>query len=330
MVQMENKKNSPYGAHLSEFIAYLRNERNASEHTIAAYTAGCVEFAVKVRDSGAEFNDWASVDTEQAKLFISELYDSGNSKRSIARKISSLRSFFRFLNMSGAVPVNPFSGLPQMKADKPLPKVMSINQVETLINAVSSHWADAIVSGRVRTEAGAEFSCARDKALVEVIYSGGLRISEAVGINYGDIDLTNGVVKIRGKGKKERLAALGRPAVRAILEYVDLRNSLIPAGRDRMSALFLNQAGTRLSVRSFQRDLKNYLLCAGLPVDFTPHKLRHSFATHLLDAGADLRSVQEMLGHENLSTTQIYTHVSAERLRKVYSETHPLARRKKS
>ena len=327
---MGNKKKSLYGSYLSEFIAYLRNERNASEHTIAAYVSGCVEFAVKVRSSDSEFNDWASVDSEQAKLFIAELYDSGNSKRSIARKISSLRSFFRFLNMCGAVSFNPFAGLPQMKADTPLPKVMSINQVEILISAVSSYWADAIVSGRVRSEEGAEFSCARDKALIEAIYSGGLRVSEAVGINYGDIDLTSGVAKIRGKGKKERLAALGRPAVRAIVEYIDLRNALALGGRERMSALFLNQSGTRLSPRSFQRDLKNYLLCAGLPVDFTPHKLRHSFATHLLDAGADLRSVQEMLGHENLSTTQIYTHVSAERLRKVYSEAHPLARRKKS
>ena len=166
--------------------------------------------------------------------------------------------------------------------------------------------------------------------MIEVIYSGGLRISEAININYGDIDLSSGVVKVRGKGKKERLAALGRPAVNALREYLDLRSSLGLGGRDRASALFLNQSGTRISARSFQRDLKNYLLTAGLPPDFTPHKLRHSFATHLLDAGADLRSVQELLGHENLSTTQIYTHVSAERLRKVYTEAHPLARRKKS
>ena len=330
VVQMKNEKKSDLSGYLSDFISCLQNERNASEHTISAYTASCIEFAQKVRSADASFNDWQSVDREQAKSFIAALYEAGNSKRSIARKISALRSFFRFLNRTGAVQANPFAALPPMKADKPLPKVMSINQIDTLISAVVSTWADAIASNRVRSEAGAEFSCARDKAIIEIIYSGGLRISEAINVNYGDIDLSSGVVKVRGKGKKERLAALGRPAVNALWEYLDLRSSLGLGGRDRSSALFLNQSGTRLSARSFQRDLKNYLLTAGLPPDLTPHKLRHSFATHLLDAGADLRSVQELLGHENLSTTQIYTHVSAERLRKVYTEAHPLARRKKS
>ena len=326
---MKNKKKYDCGAFLSDFIATLRNEKAASEHTVAAYYSGCVEFAVKVRNADAMFNDWQSVDRDEAKSFIAALYESGNSKRSIARKLSSLRSFFRHLCQRGVASANPFEGLPQMKLDKPLPKVMNINQVDNLINAVSAVWADAIVSGRVRTEAGAEFSCARDKAMIEVIYSGGLRISEAVNINLGDIDITNGVVKVRGKGKKERLAALGTPAVRALREYLNLRREFGLGGRERNSPLFLNQSGSRITPRSFQRDLKNYLLCAGLPPDFTPHKLRHSFATHLLDAGADLRSVQEMLGHENLSTTQIYTHVSAERLRNVYQKSHPLAGKKR-
>lgn len=326
---MKNQKNSVYGKYLYDFIGYLRNERNASEHTISAYSSGCVEFALKMRNADETFNDWQSVDREEAKSFISQLYDAGNSKRSIARKLSALRSFFRYLCRENIVSGNPFADLPKMKLDKPLPRVMNISQIDNLINAVSAVWGDAIVSKRVRTEEGAEFSCARDKAMIEVIYSGGLRISEATGINMGDIDLSSGVVKVRGKGKKERLAALGNPAVRAIREYLSIRRSLGLGGRERESALFLNQSGTRLTPRSFQRDLKNYLICAGLPPDFTPHKLRHSFATHLLDAGADLRSVQEMLGHENLSTTQIYTHVSAERLRKVYQEAHPLARKKR-
>lgn len=326
---MENKKKYECGGLLSDFIAALRNEKAASEHTVAAYYSGCVEFAVKVRNSDAMFNDWQSVDRDDAKSFIAALYDSGNSKRSIARKLSSLRSFFRHLCRLDVVSANPFEGLPQMKLDKVLPKVMNISQIDNLINAVSSVWADAIISKRVRSEEGAEFSCARDKAMIEVIYSGGLRISEAVNINMGDIDLTNGVVKVRGKGKKERLAALGTPAVRAVKEYLSLRRQFASGGRERNSPLFLNQAGSRITPRSFQRDLKNYLVCAGLPPDFSPHKLRHSFATHLLDAGADLRSVQEMLGHENLSTTQIYTHVSAERLRNVYQKTHPLAGKKR-
>ncbi len=327
---MKNEKKVSSELFLEQFITYLRIERNASEHTIAAYSSGCLEFAALVRDSDANFNDWQSVCKEDAKAFVAALDDNGNSKRSIARKLSGLRSFFRFLNKINAVKTNPFVGLAKMKMDKPLPKVMSISQVEQLINAVNTVWTEAAASGRVRSEAGAEFSCARDKAMVEVIYSGGLRISETVGINYGDIDLSSGVVKVRGKGKKERLAALGRPAVKALWEYLDVRSACGMGGRERNSPLFLNQSGTRITARSFQRDLKNYLLCAGLPPDFTPHKLRHSFATHLLDAGADLRSVQEMLGHENLSTTQIYTHVSAERLKQVYQETHPMAKRKKS
>ncbi len=326
---MVNEKKYQCGSFLTDFISALRNEKAASEHTVAAYYAGCVEFAVKVRNSDAMFNDWATVDREDAKSFIAALFDCGNSKRSIARKLSSLRSFFRYLCRIGAVQANPFEGLPQMKLDKTLPKVMNVNQIDNLISAVVSVWADAVASNRVRSEEGAAFSCARDKAMIEVIYSGGLRISEAVGMNMGDIDLTNGVVKVRGKGKKERLAALGRPSVQALREYISLRRDMGLGGRERNSPLFLNQSGTRLTPRSFQRDLKNYLLCAGLPPDFTPHKLRHSFATHLLDAGADLRSVQEMLGHENLSTTQIYTHVSAERLRKVYQDAHPLAGKKR-
>lgn len=327
---MKNEKIFEAGSLLNRFVAYLRNERNASEHTVEAYYSGCVEFARMVRGSDESFDNWKDIGKEDARAFIAALYDAGNNKRSIARKLSGMRSFFRFLCRIEAVQLNPFTGLPKMKTDRSLPKVMTVSQVDNLINAVTSTWADAMTSGRVRTEWGAEFSCARDKAMIEVIYSGGLRVSEAVNINYGDIDLSSGVVKVRGKGKKERLAALGRQAVRALWEYIDLRSANGLGGRDRNSALFLNQGGTRISARSFQRDLKNYLLCAGLPPDFTPHKLRHSFATHLLDAGADLRSVQEMLGHENLSTTQIYTHVSVERLRQVYNDAHPMAKRKKS
>ena len=225
------------------------------------------------------------------------------------------------------MPQNPFLNMPQIKTDKPLPKVMSINQVELLIAAVDTHWQNASASGLVRTGGGALFSCSRDKALVEAIYSGGLRISEVLNLNYGDADFSSGIVKVRGKGKKERLAVLGTPAKRALKDYLRYRNAA-GGGREMNSPLFLNQSGTRLTARSFQRNLKNYLFSAGLPPDFTPHKLRHSFATHLLDAGADLRSVQEMLGHENLSTTQIYTHVSAERLKKVYTSAHPLAVKK--
>ena len=320
---MENEKKSGLSGYLSDFISCLRNERNASEHTIAAYTASCIEFAQRVRSANAEFNDWQSVDREQAKSFITALYDAGNSKRSIARKLSSLRSFFRFLNRIGAVENNPFASLPPMKADKPLPKVMSVNQIDQLISAVSDYWQQMKALGTAKSEESADFAMLRDVAMIEVIYSSGLRVSEVVGINAGDIQ--QGIIKIRGKGKKERLGALGSHAEGALKNYRKFcRQSGISFRPDQ--PLFLNCFGGRITARSFQRNLKNYLISAGLPPDLTPHKLRHSFATHLLDAGADLRSVQELLGHENLSTTQIYTHVGIERLKKVYRSAHPRAK----
>ncbi len=322
------KKTAETGKLLADFIRYLKTEKDASIHTVNAYYAGIVEFAEKVRQGDASFNYWESVDREQARSFVMALFDSGNSKRSIQRKLSSLRSFFRFLLFHGAVRENPFENLPPVKADKPLPKVMSINQIEQLLRGVDLYWASSVDAGAAKSETGALFSCARDKAIVEAIYSGGLRISEALGLNYGEADVSSGIVKVRGKGKKERLAVLGTPARKALREYLRFRNA---AGglRNGEAPLFLNQLGTRLTPRSFQRNLKSYLMTAGLPPDFTPHKLRHSFATHLLDAGADLRSVQEMLGHEQLSTTQIYTHVSAERMKKVYLDAHPLAAKKR-
>ena len=322
------KKSGETGKSLAGFVRHLRAEKNASEHTVSAYYANIVEFAERVRDAGADFDDWQSVDGEQARSLVEKLYDAGNSKRSIQRKLSALRSFFRYLLLTGAASENPFADLPPIKADKPLPKVMSISQIDLLIAAVPAYWQAKIAANLVRDEAGADFSCARDCAIIETIYSGGLRISEALGMDYGDFDLSSGVVKVRGKGKKERLAMLGDPAKRAIRAYLRTRSST-GASRERTAPLFVNQQGSRLTPRSFQRNLKEYLVQAGLPPDLTPHKLRHSFATHLLDAGADLRSVQEMLGHENLSTTQIYTHVSAERLKKVYLRTHPLASGKK-
>ena len=192
-----------------------------------------------------------------------------------------------------------------------------------MINSIADYWQNQINSGSVKSEESGNFACARDQAITEIIYSGGLRISEAVGLNMGDI--SRDVMKIRGKGKKERLGAIGSSADAAVRRYLALRRAFT-SERGPDAPLFVNQQGTRLTVRSFQRNLKNYLIAAGLPPDFTPHKLRHSFATHLLDAGADLRSVQELLGHENLSTTQIYTHVGIERLRKVYQEAHPRAK----
>ena len=309
-----------------DFLRYMAVERNASAHTVEAYASDITEFCTLVMDN-SDFDDFASVDRDQARSFVMRLYSAENSKRSVQRKLSAMRSLYRYLLRMQKVESNPFSNLPPIKSDKPLPIVMQIAQVEKLLENIPLFWQQKIADGNIRTEEQAQSASLRDTALTETIYSGGLRISEAVGLNIGDIDLAQGMMRIRGKGKKERLAALGDPAVKALSAYLRNRRAQgIPA--DRAGAVFLNKSGERLTARSYQRNLQEYLIFAGLPPDFTPHKLRHSFATHLLDAGSDLRSLQELLGHENLSTTQIYTHVSIQRLKAVYDNAHPRSGKK--
>ncbi len=308
---------------VERFKSYLATERNASEHTVEAYTSDIADFSERIRGD-ADFDDWATVDRDQARSFVMSLHESGERKRSIQRKLSALRTFFRFLIREEVVAANPFARLPAIKADHPLPEVMNINEVERLISAVDAYWRSAVDEERSRPQ-DAAFASARDAALVELIYSGGLRISEAMGANYGDVDWGRHILLVRGKGKKERLAPIGSPALAALRRYLPLRRDAGGA-RDNASPLFINRFGERLTPRSFQRNLKFYLATAGLPPDLTPHKLRHSFATHLLDAGADLRSVQELLGHKNLSTTQIYTYISTERMKVVYKKSHPHAK----
>ncbi|MBS1371530.1 MAG: tyrosine-type recombinase/integrase [Lentisphaeria bacterium] len=255
-----------------------------------------------------------------------KLFEVGDCKRSQRRKLSAMRSFFRYLQKTGQLDSNPFNRMPPLKVERPLPTVMNLGQIDQLLAAIPSYWKKAVLAGIAKTEEGAEFAAARDRALVEAIYSGGLRISEAIGLNHEDLDLLSGVAKVRGKGKKERFAMMGSYASAALKEYFALCRER-GWGTKPENPVFLNRFGERLTARSFQRNLKSYLIEGGLPPDFTPHKLRHSFATHLLDNGADLRSVQELLGHENLSTTQIYTHVSAERMRNVYDKAHPRAKK---
>ena len=306
---------------VENFLRSLQFERNASSHTVSAYSGDIAEFCRLVMDD-PRFDDFGSVDRDQARSFVMQLYNQGNSKRTVQRKLSALRALCAFLLKRGEIPSNPFVDLPPIKSDKPLPVVMHISQVEQLIAAIPRFWEMKKADGLTRSDELADMAALRDSALTETIYSGGLRISEAVGLNVGDLDLAAGVMQLRGKGKKERLAALGGPAVRAIQSYLRQRRNNGEAVLPE-TPLFVNKSGTRLSARSYQRDLQEYLAFAGLPADFTPHKLRHSFATHLLDAGSDLRSVQELLGHENLSTTQIYTHVSVQRLKNVYDKAHP-------
>lgn len=309
---------------VENFLAYLRNERQASEHTISNYAMDIEQFANIALKSSLEKAPWGKADVYQARSFIVSLQQENLARTTILRKISSLRSFYRFLVREDITDTNPFVGITSPKKAKKLPKYMSIEEVGKLLDSPSGYWQEALAKGIAKDDDSAKFATARDTAILEVIYSGGLRISEALSLNFEDLDMRQGIIKVKGKGKKERIAALGDPAKNALDKYFKIRpiRSTVTIAA---APIFINKHGNRLSARSFQRFFKNYLMTAGLPHDMTPHKLRHSFATHLLDAGADLRSVQELLGHANLSTTQIYTHISSERLKAVYNQAHPRA-----
>ena len=307
---------------LHDFLRYLTNERQASTHTTDNYQRDILQFSEIVLGGS---QNWSSVGTDQARQFVIKLQERQLARNSVLRKISSMRSFFRFMLREDIVDKNPFVGLASIKKEQNLPKFMTINEIDSLSAIPKAYWDKAIIDETTKDADSAHFAAARDTALIEIIYSGGLRISEAVGLNLEDCDLISDIMKVKGKGKKERIAAIGKPARTALRHY--LRTRSLRTENDRPNApLFVNRFGTRLTPRSFQRNLKKYLIFAGLPPDLTPHKLRHSFATHLLDAGADLRAVQEMLGHENLSTTQIYTHVSAAKMKETYKKAHPRAK----
>ena len=310
--------------HLKHFLSYLTNERQASHHTIASYAIDIEQFANYALNSSLKMAKWKDADVYTARTFIVTLQEEKLARTSILRKISSLRSFYRYLVRENIIKSNPFVGITSPKKGKPLPKYLSIKEVEKLLDAPPIYWTFAMDKGLAKNQESANFASARDVALLEVIYSGGLRISEALGLNFQDLDITHGIIKVKGKGKKERIAALGTPAINALKKYFVIRE-LRSGNKFPNSPIFINKLGQRISPRSFQRFFKNYLTSADLPPDMTPHKLRHSFATHLLNAGADLRSVQELLGHANLSTTQIYTHISSERLKIVYKQAHPKA-----
>lgn len=305
-----------------QFKNYLRTERNCSEHTLDAYMRDIKQFCKLVFDD-ENFSDFLIVDREHARIFLVKLFEEKLSKNSSLRKLSSLRSFYRFLLREGLIKENPFTGVSTPRQDRKLPEILSVNAIDLLISAVDSFQNNA----PHKKEDEAVLAALRDKAMIEIIYSGGLRISEAVGLNWQDCDLFNDAMKIRGKGKKERFAMIGGSARRALSAYQKFCRTT-GWSVSGASPVFYNHLGGRFTARSFQRNLKNYLVHAGLPVELTPHKLRHSFATHMLDNGADLRTVQDLLGHEKLTTTQIYTHVSLRRMKDVYANAHPASRRK--
>ena len=312
---------------IAAFADYLDAERNASTHTLDNYLMDIGQF---IREKWGEapplLIPWKQVDRFDARNFIVSFQKMESAPTTTARKVSSLRSFFRFLVREGAVDKNPFAGIPLPKKDGRLPKVMSQAEVERLLNAPQALLAAARKNGKTPTPFEA-YAAARDTAMLEILYSTGIRISELVGLNDKQFDPYSGIITVRGKGKKERMCPLGRPALAAMQKAHEAWELLRQTGglQGGGGAVFRNKLGTRLSARSVERSLKKYLAHAQLQSDLSPHALRHSFATHMLDHGADLRSVQELLGHASLSTTQIYTHVSIERLKEVYAEAHPRA-----
>ena len=323
---LENERNIlGNDPHVSSFVSYIRRVRQFSEHTISSYLLDLAQF-LRVNPSIAPEGvcDWTLVSEEMSRHYGMHLSEGGEGKSSVNRKLSSLRSFFRYLLRYKIVTANPFSVVRGMRGGHRLPVVLSEEQVKSLLEAPAKYW------GRVQGDkedgrSDAEFSAARDTAILEVIYSGGLRISEALGLDFEDMDLLSRRFKVRGKGRKERVCFLGDPALKAIRAYRRIREARGVGGRHDNGPLFLNQKGGRITPRSMQRAFKDYLNEAGLPADCTPHKLRHSFATHLLAAGADLPTVQSLMGHASLTSTQIYTHIDIGRLIEVYAKAHPKA-----
>ena len=293
---------------LDAFLTYLRAERDASPRTLGNYGAEIRAFAKWYAEKMKRRCDWPAVDVFHARGYLVHLTEHGYDRATIQLKMSALRSFYRWLVRAEKVKQSPLTGLLLPKKARKLPQFLTVTQMEALLNAPLAD-----------KDPDHAFMVWRDKAMLEVLYSAGLRIHELVGLNDDDLDLVGEVIRVRGKGKKERLAALGMPAIETIQRYLELRR------RSARGPVFVNPRGGRLTARQVQRRLKRYLIAANLDPSLTPHKLRHSFATHMLDAGADLRSVQELLGHANLSTTQIYTHVTPERLKKVYEKAHPRA-----
>src|SRR5277367_4609696 len=312
----------PFSPLVRQFLEYLRLEKHFSDYTVKSYGADLIQFTQflageigRVPGAPAPAGD-QSLDDRQLKCdagtireFLAYLYGQNYTKSTTARKLATLRSFYKFLIRRGIVSANPLAAIRTPKQEKRLPKCLDLEQVQKLLEAPG----DGDLLG------------ARDKAMLEVLYSSGIRVSELVELELADIDLIEGILRVRGKGRKDRLTPIGSQAIKALQRYFELRSTDVKSQGRCAGRVFLNKHGATLSTRSVRRKLDKYLVEAGLDPGISPHTLRHSFATHLLNNGADLKSVQELLGHQSLSTTQIYTHLSTSRMKEVYDSAHPRA-----
>lgn len=294
---------------LSDFLHYLTVERNLAHNTIISYERDLKKYAHYLRQV-EQLGAWGEVERLHILHFLKFLSEQGQSARTIARHLASIRSFHQFLLREKIVSQDPTVHIETPQFERTLPKVLSVEEVEALLSAPQTNTPFGL----------------RDKAMLELLYATGMRVSELVQLNLADVHLTMGFVRCYGKGRKERIVPIGRMAIEALVRYLEHgRPQLVNPRKRATEALFLNHYGQRLTRQGFWKILKRLAKEAGIEKELTPHTLRHSFATHLLENGADLRAVQELLGHADISTTQMYTHVTQTRLKDVYKQYHPRA-----
>jgi integrase/recombinase XerC len=311
MKKQSRPREKGFGHYLEAFEVYLRDEKNASPHTCRNYLSDLRQFGDFLALSKLIRDDVRRIDNRVIRHYLAHLHQSKRQRSSIGRKLASLRAFFQFLHRERVIDINPAKVVATPRSEKKHPRFLSVDDAFRLMNAPDE-----------KTIAGL-----RDRAILEVFYSSGIRISELSTLDAEDVDLSIGLMKVTGKGRKERLVTLGSYAVKALQAYFEKKAEASPSGE--VPAVFLNRFGKRLGPRGVRRVVEKYVKQAGVATRISPHGLRHSFATHLLDGGADLRSIQELLGHVSLSTTQKYTHLSMGKLMEVYDRTHPRARKKK-
>lgn len=296
------------------FLNYLKVERNASELTVKSYADDMNHVSEFFQEQTGSVPEPKHMDVGILRSYVSYLHECGYARTTVARRLACLRSFFRYCNREGICDTNPAKPLRTPRSGRKLPHFLTTDQLGLLLTAPPANSAAGL----------------RDRAILETTYSAGLRVSEIVGLSVPDWDRSAGILRVLGKGRKERLAPVGSYATKALDRWMEVRTPDPKAAEKQRAALFLNRFGRRLTTRSIGRMLETHIQTAGLSQQTTPHTLRHSFATHLLDGGADLRSVQELLGHKSLTTTQIYTHVSTRRLRETYEKAHPHAARNRA
>ena len=309
--------------HVNKFINFLINIKNFSNFTVKNYYSDIVQF-IKIVFKNNISIDWNIISDIHIKKYIFECQRLNCSKRSINRKLSSLKSFYNYMVSENFVKNNPFIFRSCYKIPKLLPKYLSINKINELFNSISLYWNDNKINKFKNNLLKRNFFLKRDIAILEMIYGCGARVGEIISLNMMDINIREGMVKLYGKNKKERLCPITLHVIDILKDYFCIREKFI-TNFTSLSPIFITEYGNSITTKCIQRLFRKYADKIGISREITPHKLRHSFATHLLNAGADLRSIQELLGHTSLSVTQIYTHVTTNYMKEVYNKTHPRA-----